>query len=68
MAYDHMVSLTRTDGSRRIFHVYGRPLPKRDEVITLPVDGRLIKARILQSTHHTETLANEAVAIETVQV
>jgi hypothetical protein len=64
MAYDHTVSLTRRDGSRRTFHVYGRPLPKRDEVITLPVDGRPIKARILESIHHTEA-ADEAVALET---
>jgi hypothetical protein len=66
MANDHMVSLTRGDGSRRTFHVYGRPLPKRDEVITLPVDGRLIKARILQSPHHTEA-GDEAIALETVE-
>ena len=67
MAYDHMVSLTRTDGSRRIFHVYGRPLPKRDEVITLPVDGRRIKARILESIRDPDAPADEAVAIETVE-
>ena len=64
MAHDHMVSLTRKDGSRKIFHVYGRPLPKSDEVITLPVDGQPIKARILQSIHHTDTRADEAVAVE----
>ena len=66
MAYDHMVSLTREDGSRRIFHVYGRPLPKRDEVITLPVDGQPIKARILRSIHESDTQADEAIAVETV--
>ena len=67
MAHDHMVSLTRKDGSRRIFHVYGRPLPKSDEVITLPVDGRPIKARILRSVRDTDTRADEAVAVETVE-
>lgn len=66
MAYDHMVSLTREDESRRIFHVYGRPLPKRDEVITLPVDGRPIKARILSSVRDPDTQADEAIAVETV--
>jgi hypothetical protein len=67
MADDHMVSLTRKDGFRGIFHVYGRPLPNRDDVITLPVDGRPIKARIVQSIRETETQVDEAVAIETVE-
>jgi non-ribosomal peptide synthetase component E (peptide arylation enzyme) len=67
MAYDHMVSLTRIDGSRRIFHVHGRPTPKRDEVITLPVDGRPIKAQILWSVRDPETQADEAVAVETME-
>jgi hypothetical protein len=42
-------------------------LPKRDEVITLPVDGRPIKARIVESIRHTETRTDEAVALETVE-
>jgi hypothetical protein len=67
MAYDHMVSLTRTDGSRRIFHVCGRPLPKGDDVITLPVDGRAIKARILRSVRDADTRADEAIAVEAVE-
>jgi hypothetical protein len=68
MANDHTVSLTRKDGSRRTFHIYGRSTPKRDDVITLPVDGRLIKARILRSIHDNETQADEAVAaVETVE-
>jgi hypothetical protein len=67
MAYGHMVSLTRKDGSRRIFHIYGRPLPKSDDAIRLPVDGRAIKARIVQSIYHPETRADEAVAVETLE-
>jgi hypothetical protein len=40
------VMLVRSDGSKRIFRVYGRPLPESGQTITLPVDGRLIKARV----------------------
>jgi hypothetical protein len=67
MAYDHMVSLRRKDGSRGTFHVYGRPTPKCADVITLPIDGRLIKARVVKLIHDTETLADEAVAFETME-
>ena len=44
MTSDHGVSLTRKDGSIRIFHLYGRQPPNRDQEITLPVDGRLCPA------------------------
>jgi hypothetical protein len=43
---DHGVSLTRKDGSVSIFHLYGQKPPNRDEEITLPVGGRLIKSRV----------------------
>jgi hypothetical protein len=46
MAYDHDVVLTRKDGSVRNFHVYGRPIPKGGEIIAVPVDGQLVKARV----------------------
>ncbi len=42
---EHDVSLTRKDGSTRHFRIYGRPTPKAGEIITLPIAGRLIKAR-----------------------
>jgi hypothetical protein len=42
----HDVVLIRTDGSVRNFRIYGRPTPKRGDTITLPVDGRLIRARV----------------------
>jgi hypothetical protein len=42
----HDVLLVRSDGSNRFFRIYGRPLPESGETITLPVDGRLIKARV----------------------
>jgi hypothetical protein len=42
----HDVLLVRSDGTKRIFRIYGRPLPERGEIITLPVDGRSIQARV----------------------
>lgn len=42
----HDVLLLRNDGSKRIFRIYGRPLPESGETITLPVDGRLIRAHV----------------------
>ena len=42
----HDVLLVRSDGSKRIFRIYGRPFPESGETITLPVDGQLVKARV----------------------
>jgi hypothetical protein len=44
MEYD--VMLTRRDGSIRHFRIYGRPTPEFGDLLSLPLDGRLIKARI----------------------
>ena len=59
----HDVLLLRSDGSKRIFRIHGRPLPESGEAITLPVDGRLIKARVtIPSTQaKTERWADAAV-------
>jgi hypothetical protein len=65
MAYDHTVSLSRKDGSEKKFHIYGRPTPKPDDVITLPVDGRPIKARISGRSRDDEMTADEMTAVET---
>ena len=46
MTDTHDVVLIRNDGSLRNFRVYGRPIPNAGETITLPVDGRLIRARV----------------------
>jgi hypothetical protein len=43
----HDVVLIRKDGSVRNFRVYDRPTPHRGDTITLPVDGRLIEARVV---------------------
>ena len=49
------VLLVRRDGSKRIFRIYGRPLPESGETITLPVDGRSIKARVPISPAQAKT-------------
>jgi hypothetical protein len=61
----HDVLLVRTDGSKRAFRIYGRPLPKSGQTITLPVEGRLIQARVpvLSPQANTEWWA-DAAAVE----
>jgi hypothetical protein len=39
------IVLTLADGSVRIFRIYGRAAPRVGEVVTLPIDGKLIKVR-----------------------
>jgi hypothetical protein len=46
VSYDYNVVLTRKDGSVRNFRIYGQPLPNGGEIISLPVHGRVIKARV----------------------
>jgi hypothetical protein len=38
--------LTRKDGSARRFRIYGQPAPNKGEIITLPIEGHLVRARI----------------------
>ena len=45
-AVTHDVMLARGDGSKRKFRIYGRPMPGNGDTIALPVDGRLINARV----------------------
>jgi hypothetical protein len=45
-AVTHDFMLTRGDGSKRKFRIYGRPMPENGDTIALPVDGRLINARV----------------------
>jgi hypothetical protein len=40
------ITLLRRDGSVRNFRVYDRPIPKDGDIITLPIDGNLTKARV----------------------
>jgi hypothetical protein len=42
------------DGSKRKFRVYGRPMPENGDTIALPVDGRLINARVTARSAESE--------------
>ena len=43
---EHDVVVTLEDGSIRSFRIYGRPKPRVGEVVTLPVNGKLIQVHI----------------------
>ena len=45
---EHDVVLTYRDGSARHFRIYGRSAPHVGDIVRLPVEGRLIKARICE--------------------
>ena len=55
-ARTHDVVLTRTDGSLRKFRIYGRPMPGKGDVITLPVDGQLITASVSVLSENLEVV------------
>ena len=55
-ARTHDVVLTRRDGSVRKFRIYGRPMPGKRDVITLPVDGQLITARVSVPSENREVV------------
>jgi hypothetical protein len=50
----HDVVLAIGDGSKRKFRVYGRAMPGYGDTITLPVDGKLIKACVTVSSDKPE--------------
>jgi hypothetical protein len=43
---EHDILLTRKDGSARRFRIYGSGRPNLGDIVTLPIDGRMIKARV----------------------
>ena len=43
---EHDIVLTRKDGSTKHFRIYGGSRPNVGDIVTLPIDGHLIKARI----------------------
>ena len=55
-AMTHDVVLARGDGSIRKFRVYGRPMPGKGDIITLPVDGQLITARVRAPSENPEVV------------
>jgi hypothetical protein len=52
---EHDLLLKRKDGSARCFRIYGRRIPKDGDIITLPIDGRLIKASVNGSPEEADT-------------
>jgi len=66
MRNDYDVVLTRKDGSVRNFRIFGQSTPGGGEIITLPVDGRVIKARINEPSQGSEMhrSVNHADAVE----
>jgi hypothetical protein len=59
MSSDYDVVLIRKDGSVRNFRIFGEPSPHAGEVISLPVDGRIVKAQIGASPQ--ESTASQSV-------
>ena len=53
-AATHDVVLARGDGSKRKFRIYGRPMPEDGDTIGLPVDGRLVSARVTVRSQNAE--------------
>lgn len=65
-AVTHDVMLARGDGSRRKFRIYGRPMPENGDTIALPVDRRLINARV--AAHSAESEMDPSVDAELVEL
>jgi hypothetical protein len=62
---EHDLLLTRKDGSVRSFRIYDRPKPKEGDIITLPIDGQLIKASVKGAPEGAEmTRSADAEAVE----
>jgi hypothetical protein len=57
---EHDVVLTRKDGSAKYLRIYGRPTPNVGDIVTLPVDRKLVKARVVQSVDHIDAVELEA--------
>ena len=55
-ARTHDVVLARRDGSIRKFRIYGRPMPRNGDIISLPVDGRLITACVGAPSENPEVV------------
>jgi hypothetical protein len=54
MGQDYDVQLTRKDGSVRNFRIFGQSPPHGRDVVTLPVDGQIVKARITEPSYSSE--------------
>jgi hypothetical protein len=59
MTYD--VVLAHGDGSKRKFRIYGRPMPESGDTVALPVDGRVVNARVTARSEVDQTVDAELV-------
>lgn len=67
-AVTHDVVLARGDGCERRFRIYGRPVPEKGDVVTLPVDGQFLSARVVVCSASPKTPQSPDVkAIELVE-
>jgi len=66
MRQDYDVQLTRKDGSVRNFRIFGQSPPHGGDVVTLPVGGQIVKARITAPSYSSEAdqLPDQAHAVE----
>jgi hypothetical protein len=66
MSNDFDVVLTRKDGSVKNIRIYGQPRPNEGDVITLPINGQVVKARIGEPSQGSEIsqLADQTPAFE----
>jgi hypothetical protein len=61
---DHDLRLTRKDSSVRYLHIYDRPTPRHGDVVTLPIDGKLIKASVKASVKDSPEGPETAIAAD----
>ena len=60
MRTDYVLSVTRKDGSQRVFHVYGQPKPRPGDEIALPADEKFIRAKVnIPNPDAAEAVARE---------
>jgi hypothetical protein len=65
-AVTHDVVLACGNGLKRKFRIYGRPMPGHGDTIALPVDGRLISARV--TVHSERQEIDQSVEAELVEL
>jgi hypothetical protein len=64
---EHDLVLRRRDGSTRHFRIYGRSAPNVGDIVTLPIDGRLIKVHVAETHGVAPSRAEPSPRAEIVQ-
>jgi hypothetical protein len=64
---EHDLVLMRNDGSTRHFRIYGRSAPNVGDIVTLPIDGQLIEARVAEIHGEASSRAEASPRAEMVQ-